>query len=68
MIVAVIGASYAYSFAEVLKYYGIPWLLVTHWCECTCSILAIHTLSAVHIVLYFIPFRPPAPFRPPFSP
>ncbi|KAL1719968.1 fatty acid desaturase-domain-containing protein [Schizophyllum commune] len=31
MIVAVIGASYAYSFAEVVKYYGIPWLLVTHW-------------------------------------
>ncbi|KAI5829900.1 hypothetical protein K523DRAFT_273386 [Schizophyllum commune Tattone D] len=31
MIVAVIGASCAYSFAEVVKYYGIPWLLVTHW-------------------------------------
>ena len=34
VIVAVISASYAYSFAEVVKYYGIPWLLVTHWCEC----------------------------------
>uniref|UniRef100_D8Q6U0 Fatty acid desaturase domain-containing protein n=1 Tax=Schizophyllum commune (strain H4-8 / FGSC 9210) TaxID=578458 RepID=D8Q6U0_SCHCM len=31
MIVAVIAASHAFSFAAVVKFYGIPWLLVTHW-------------------------------------
>ncbi|KAL1754071.1 hypothetical protein FB107DRAFT_276101 [Schizophyllum commune] len=31
MIIAVISASHAYSLAAVVKYYGIPWLLVTHW-------------------------------------
>ena len=31
MIIAVISASHAYSLAAVVKYYDIPWLLVTHW-------------------------------------
>ncbi|KAL1743198.1 fatty acid desaturase-domain-containing protein [Schizophyllum fasciatum] len=31
MIAAVVYASHLFSFAAVVKYYGIPWLLVTHW-------------------------------------
>jgi len=28
---AVTVASRIFGFSEVLKYYGIPWLCVTHW-------------------------------------
>ncbi|KAL1676410.1 hypothetical protein EV122DRAFT_291938 [Schizophyllum commune] len=31
MIIAVISASHVHSLAAVVKYYGIPWLVVTHW-------------------------------------
>ncbi|KAL1685577.1 hypothetical protein GGG16DRAFT_129329 [Schizophyllum commune] len=30
-VIAAISASHVYSLAAVVKFYGIPWLLVTHW-------------------------------------
>ncbi|KAL1662944.1 hypothetical protein GGF50DRAFT_116492 [Schizophyllum commune] len=32
-VIAAISASHVYSLAAVVKFYGIPWLLVTHWCQ-----------------------------------
>ncbi|KAI0319483.1 fatty acid desaturase-domain-containing protein [Amylostereum chailletii] len=31
MVWAIVRASRAYGFSNVVKYYGIPWLAVTHW-------------------------------------
>jgi hypothetical protein len=33
MVWAVTYASTVYGAFEVIKFYGIPWLAVTHWCE-----------------------------------
>lgn len=43
MVWVVIKASSIYGVANVLKYYGIPWLAVTHWCTSN-SCLGILTL------------------------
>ena len=34
MVLAVIYCSRLYGAANVAKFYGVPWLLVTHWCKC----------------------------------
>lgn len=33
MVCAVMYAAKHFGFATVLKYYGIPWLFVSHWCR-----------------------------------
>jgi omega-6 fatty acid desaturase (delta-12 desaturase) len=33
MVCAVREAVVMYGAKSVIKYYGIPWLAVTHWCE-----------------------------------
>jgi omega-6 fatty acid desaturase (delta-12 desaturase) len=40
----VVYASFAYGFGSVLKFYGIPWLALNHWC--THFSMAIHSIRA----------------------
>ena len=45
MVWGVTYASALYSAANVIKYYGIPWLLVSHWCKLSFSSYSLKKLN-----------------------